>query len=545
MKLKPLSEKPDLLVLFLLFMVLLAACEKEIVGEQEPFSPGDAEPVLRNETVNSVSSDSYSVNQSFENPFEGVELHQPSAIGLVKSGKRDLHKSTGTEEDYFLYEMASDSFRMVYGKEGNEILFRNVQRMDRINDTWQILTGGWGAYQGEIILVTQEEQINYAVEVSTDSIFTSDTVFIADYNRNKYRDKGDTLFHTIDTAKYKDHIYVQLTYLYTDTLSFQADTLTVLKEKTYKSLLMNTGTGDLYDIGRSIWNPLSEGYAYMQPGFYDYDPDINSVYFFLGTFQIGKINLNEVALEIINMPTEPLEFPITDRGTWCVLEDDHVLFPHQGLKCYIPGSGIRSKTNWPDPLPTFQALHWRGKDNQRYLCSGVAAQVYSVRMENDSIILDDMEYTSVHQSTALGEPGILPEFAGQYHVVNHNGASWYYDGMMYYSFHEDQKEIRSFSIANGVFTNGMVSFVNSGGNIYKVDFDQMDVEFLFSATASELDNVQFSINTSGNPILSGFRLYDLKSVYIEYDGSTGEKLNEWEETNTPPETQIIHLSSIF
>jgi hypothetical protein len=173
--------------------VFLTACEKDIVEEpnndnESGSISNNSEPVLRNETVNSLSSDSYSIISSYENPFEGVALHQPSAIGLVKSAMPSTLKSEETDQDYFLFEMTSDSFRMVRGKEGNEILFRNVQRMDHINDTWQILTGAWGAYQGEIILVTPEGQIDYSVEVSIDSIFTSDTVFIADYNRNKYKD---------------------------------------------------------------------------------------------------------------------------------------------------------------------------------------------------------------------------------------------------------------------------------------------------------------------------------------------------------------------
>jgi hypothetical protein len=521
----------------------LGACEKDIV--EEPNNDTESVPVLRNETVNTLTYDSYSVTNGYENPFEGVTLHQPSAIGLVQSATQSTLKFTETDKDYFLYEMVSDSFRMVLGKEENELLFRNVQRMDRINDTWQILTGGWGAYQGEIILVTHEEQIEYAVEVSTDSIFTTDTVFIADYNRNKYRDKGDTICHEVDTTKYNEKIYVQITSTYSDTLSFQTDTIRTPKEKTYKTLLLNIKTGDLYDIGRAIWNPLSEGYAYMQPGFYDYNPENNSVYFFLGTFEIGKLKLSDLELEVIHMPEEPVEFPITDIGSWCVLDNDQVLFSRQGLKCYIPGSGIRTKNNWMDSSPPFQALHWRGKNNQRYLCSGITANVYSVRIENDSIILHDMGYTSVHYSTELGEPGILPEFAGHYHVVNHEGTNWYYDGSMYYSFDEEMKEIRSFSIANGIFTNGIVSYVNSEGSIYKVDFDQMDVDFVFTAPEAELDNIHFSINASGNLILSGFRLYDLKNVYVEYDGNTGEKLNEWEETYSPPENQIYQFSKIF
>jgi len=524
-------------------MVLMAACEKDIV--EEPNNNNESAPVLRNETVNSLSYDSYSITSEYENPFEGVALHQPSAIGLVESATQSALKSAETDKDYFLFEMTSDSFRMVRGKEENELLFRNVQRMERINDTWQILTGGWGAYQGEIILVTHEEQIDYSIEVSTDTIFTTDTVFIADYNRNKYHDKGDTVCHRVSTAKYNEKIYVQITYTYSDTLSFHSDTIETPKEKSYKSLLLNIKTGDLYDMGRTIWNPLSEGYAYMQPGFYDYNPDNNSVYFFLGTLEIGKLKLNELELEVINMPKEPVEFPITDIGSWCILENDHVLFSREGLKCYIPGSGIRTKNNWMDSSPPFQAIHWRGKDNQRYLCSGVTANVYSVKLENDSIILKDMGYTSVHHSTELGEPGILPGFAGHYHIVNHEGTKWYYDGSMYYSFDEDMKEIRSFSIANGIFTNGIVSYVNSGGSIYKVDFDQMDVNFIFATPEAELDDIHFSINTSGNLILSGFRLFDLKNVYVEYDGNTGEKLNEWEETNSPPENQIYQLSKIF
>jgi hypothetical protein len=73
----------------------------------------------------------------------------------------------------------------------------------------------------------------------------------------------------------------------------------------------------------------------------------------------------------------------------------------------------------------------------------------------------------------------------------------------------------------------------------------MDVDFIFTTPGAELDNIHFSINTSGNLILSGFRLFDLKNVYVEYDGKTGEKLNEWEETNSPPENQIYQLSKIF
>lgn len=94
-------------------------------------------------------------------------------------------------------------------------------------------------------------------------------------------------------------------------------------------------------------------------------------------------------------------------------------------------------------------------------------------------------------------------------------------------------------------TNGLKSFLVDGTQVYEVSIDQMNANLILDYNTEGLESASISINADNNIILTGFRLYDLKNVVIEYNGETGEKIQEWDESNAPAENMVIQLSPVF
>lgn len=536
----------------------ICGCEKDPSEEPDKNQEGTyhiakTRPTLRNESVSSSVLENEYIENHFSNPFKSMVLHNPTALGLVETTSPGSKKSDGEEALYHLYEYASDSFRMVKGQEGNEIMFRNVSRMDRINNSWQIITGKWVNMEGEVILETPEMEIAIEYEIEVDSIYMSDTIPANNQENNSYADLGDTLFIRADTTVFNDTLWIQQLYTYTDTSVVDADTSYTIAQNLYQSLLLNTNSGDLYEVGIPVWNPQSEAECFFQPGFYDYNPENNAVYFAKNYKEIVKIDLNDLRVSITTLPSEPYSFQIDYyTGRWCVLENENILFTnHNGgttgnsIFCYIPGSGMRTATNWSDETVPFNSMHWRGKDNKRYMCSGYTEHLYTVELSGDTILYTEVPVSFDHHESRYGEPGIAKEFGAAFHKILHNGETWFYDGQMYFTYNEEQKKFKSFSICGEIFNNGFSSYLYSQNSVYRVDFDQMDASYLFTIDSEDLSDPQISLNSNNNFLISGFRLYDLKSVVMEYDGETGEKINEWEEENAPPSTQVYQMSPVF
>ncbi|MGC9343484.1 MAG: hypothetical protein ACP5E3_12340 [Bacteroidales bacterium] len=526
--------------------LLLSSCEEEDMedpGNNQDEKPviSYSRPVLKDGSVSITNYDSYSIVEDYQNPFKAVELNDPTALGLVVAETDGTKKSgSGEGNAHYLYEKAAGKFSMVKGKQGNKIRFRNVKRLERINSDWQIFTR-----EGQFIfLETSELQIDVSVEISVDSVFLSDTVAIASAMDGEYSNIGDTVFVAADTIIYNDTLWIQEVYTFTDTVSTQSDTIEVVKEEAYQALLLNTTTGDLYDIAAEIYNPVGDGSNnYMRDDFFDYDPANNCIYFYLSELELGKVNLSDLTLEIINMPEDPVRLGLSEIGAWCVLENDNVLLPNYKVSCYIPGQGLRTLHNLSDMYPAFQSLNWRGKDNKRYMLTGISQNIFTVELKGDSIIFDEVDITVSSGSTKWGDYN--PEFAGQRQSLIHNGERWFYDGSACYCYNEEESALKYFNIQGELMTNGLKSFLVDGTQVYEVSIDQMNANLILDYNTEGLESASISINADNNIILTGFRLYDLKNVVIEYNGETGEKIQEWDESNAPPENMVIQLSPVF
>ena len=102
-------------------------------------------------------------------------MHDPSAIALVSLTNSSVKKSI--QEDpprttYCLYEATSDNFRLIRGKEGNEIFLSGIFSLYRINYSWHL----FGGENMDITISTDEMVVDYTYEIKTDSIFMSDTI---------------------------------------------------------------------------------------------------------------------------------------------------------------------------------------------------------------------------------------------------------------------------------------------------------------------------------------------------------------------------------
>jgi len=62
---------------------------------------------------------------------------------------------------------------------------------------------------------------------------------------------------------------------------------------------------------------------------------------------------------------------------------------------------------------------------------------------------------------------------------------------------------------------------------------------------SDMEIKDFQVGHKHNIFISGMRFSDLNDVTYEYDGETGQKVNEWVEENAPPESSISYITQIL
>ena len=144
----------------------------------------------------------------------------------------------------------------------------------------------------DITISTNEMAVDHTYEIKTDSIFMSDIIPENLAGKEPYVDLGDSLFISADTTVYHDTLWIQLSYVFTDTSNVTIDTTYSVKSKSYKALLLNTNNGDLFDVGEYV-SLVSLGNKYSEP--VKYVEASNSFYFrnFTG-HEVCKIDLSDL-----------------------------------------------------------------------------------------------------------------------------------------------------------------------------------------------------------------------------------------------------------
>ena len=180
-----------------------------------------------------------------------------------------------------------------------------------------------GRADGLITMYSGDLSITEEIDISIDSIFDADTVTIAaatglwdnEVAGILLESLGDTVLTRADTTSYNDTLWIQNSYVFTDTLNVYEDSSFTIESESFESLLLNVNTGDLYDINRKIWNTGSsdEGYQLKALSIFDYDPESDKVYFEISENELGRLDLNTLSLEIENLP-----YPLMENGhrTW-------------------------------------------------------------------------------------------------------------------------------------------------------------------------------------------------------------------------------------
>ena len=550
-----LLSKLTLAIFTIMVSVAMISCEKEIIDDKDDDDSdptiSDTRPLLVNGTNSATSYENESETNGFENPFDAVSLHNPETLALVNSGESSAKKTESVDpgEIYILYEISADNFEMVQGEEGNDLYFQGITGVKRINDTWQIFGGG-----GESVkLITKELTINYEYEIQSDSIFKADTIPIADASGEPYENLGDTLFISADTAIFNDTLWIQLSYAYTDTIDIQIDTLETEKSVLYKSLLLNTKNGGLYDLGAQV--SINQVYWRFSDVF-QYRESENVLYFRnITENQICKLDLTSLSLETFSLPYKI-------DGIWSEVDGKFFFYNYDHYPkafCYIPGSGLITKSNiGPDPEI---GTCWTGDQNTYFWIRGVQGNIitpqglledpnvysmFTLEIRNDSLIFSPVQIITELEdfSSSIGEHI-------QFEICNESSRWFFHGGYdIAWTFDEETSQIEvwnfgePYEVLQNRISNGQDIHISLFNNtIYKLDISVPSLEEFIHIT--ELDISGFSVGYEHNIFVSGRRFSDLNDATIEYDGETGEKIEEWIQENAPPESTISFLSPIF
>lgn len=543
----------------LLLMVMLSSCE-EVSPDPDSVPDKNNEvsenrPILKDGSENHVETRTEDLGSSnYSSLFDALGFHNPSALALVNAKSSSEKKSIMEKQmgDFYLFEISEGIMQKINGKEGNEVSFSNIDGIHRINSEWQIITCNPGFENGMITMHSSNTRVSLSYHLSTDSIFDADTVHVPDATSEWDHEIAgafcetiiDTVLVRADTILFNDTLWIQNSYAFTDTLDVLYDTIYSPETKDFRSLLLNVKNGELYDIGKNIWNTQMEGYYLFSNSIFDYNPENEKVYFEISENELGCLDLGSLTLEVINLP-----YPLQQNGhrTWAIMPDGNIFaWTSGGYIYYIPGEGIRKKSNSDySAQKPFSGLHWRTKDNKRYMWMiSDKMYLYEVQMRNDSIIYNEIDYT--YESTD-GSGNYFPmELNGMLRTIQNGEETWYHDGSYLYSFNEDSRFLRVAPVGNSILSSGV-------GRIYRLkdnSIDLIDLETLqfipvLDYSGLEMDIKNISVNGEGNIVISGYRYFDLTDVVIEYDGSTGEKLNEWEERNAPDESNVIQLTPVF
>jgi len=553
-------------VLLMGVLLFVTGCEKDDLTEDEKENNGTkiestSRPDLYEGSSSSTASEFQTINHNFQNPFKGVDLHDPNAIALVSTKDNSVKKSykeDPVETTYNLYEVISDSFKIIKGQEGNEIFLSGIFSLNRINQSWQL----FGGEDMDITISTNEMVVDYIYEIKTDSIFLSDTIPENLSGKDPYEDIGDSLFVSSDTTVYNDTLWIQLKYVYTDTTDVTVDTAYTIKSKNYKALLLNTNNGDLFDVGEyvslvSMGNKYSEPVKYVEAG--------NSFYFrnFTGN-EVCKINLSDLTLETYSLPYEI-------DGIWSEV-DGNIFFTNMSeypnAFCYKPNQGLITKSNiWPNPD---MGSCWIGKNNTYFWIRGVQGAIitpqglltnpgvysmFTLEIRNDSMIFSPVEIITDIDPVVVTDVPELDVFVssiGDYisYQIYEGKDRWFFydtDGTAW-KYNKETSEITILGFSEEILRNRISDGLSNhyslfNNSVYKLDLGIPSLdEFI---TISELDIASFSIGPNSNIFVSGMRFSDLSNAKIEYDGKTGEKLGEWIEEGAPMESNIVKLSPVF
>gem|GEM_PF-3438239 len=517
----------------------------------------DTRPVMNTGTSSSFDSGSDVENVGFEDPFSGVKLNDPAALALVPEKKSGSKKNTGEwdENTYFrLFESKGEDFTLVKGQEGNDIFFKYVEFIERINDTWQLIGGS------PLTLVTNEMEITTTYDIQTDSIFLADTISLADADGVPYQNIGDTLFFSADTILFNDSLWIQLTYLYTDTLSFSVDTSYVEKSTQYQTTLLNVKSGDLYDVGYCL---AYDKWLGKLSGPFQYISDENMLYFKgCDPAQICKLDLDELSIESFTLPYE------TDAA-WCVVDGKIFFFAYGQYPkafCFVPGQGLITKSNI-GPAPDIGSVLYgemgpyiwiRGQQGNiqtpegKYIGEGIYS-MFTLRIENDSMV-----FTPQLMNTELMRDQVGSYFSSsvgdylQASLCSQDGKWFFYHtDRTAWNYNEETKTIRVFDykeydheVLYNLKSNGRSTHVSLFNNsIYKLDLSGPSLSEFFEISDMEIKD--FQVGHKHNIFISGMRFSDLNDVTYEYDGETGQKVNEWVEENAPPESSISYITQIL
>ena len=557
------KTRPSVIIfsmIVLLTIIYMSSCSNKFPDPTDHKTYSDTKPFLKDGNFPYFTYIEEVVEELvYNNKFSSVKLNRPQALAVVKrniTSKKTLQDYIPGE--YYLYELVDTGFHLVLGTEGNIFTLSNLASISRINETWQILTGTRAA-SGKITLTSADMTIQLYADVRIDTIYDADTVSVADSDLNPgvFDDEisgtitsnpADTLYITSDTIVYNDTLWIEHIYTFTDTLESYLDTLYTVQSEQFNTLLLNVENGNLFDIGKAVIDPgVDNQYApYYGKDVFDYDAVNELVYFELSNDEIGKLDLNSLNLEVINLPysfERPLELK------WAMLEDGNI-FAHMGNKnaLYIPGVGVRTKTNidyW-EYFP-FQSLHWRNSENQRMMLMlhMETSKIFLPQLRNDSIIFTDHPF--VFQALGIDFPQYEKELFGQLRSIWAGNEKWSVSLEYLFTFNEETNTMKV------IRANDENILTNGNGRVYRItetkieliDFENFRFQEICDLTFLEMDIHEVRVNMEGNIVITGFRYFDLTDVVLEFDGETGELLNEWEESNAPVDIEVLQLVPVF
>jgi len=519
----------------------------------------DFHPNFFNGTVSSTETSQDSVHFNYENPFQGVELHNPTHLALIKKDSVVFNKkSTQFEEDpsqvYGLFELLDDSLQELSGVEGNQISFRGIRNIKQIDNTWML-------YYGDdfFALDTYEKKIDYSYQVKVDTIFMTDTISLKTSSFKPYSNRGDSIWLSTDTLSYRDTLWVQVRYRHRDTIQTHIDTSHITKTKKFQILLLHTSTGNIYNIEATV----NEGRVDKSEIFIIRD---DVLYFQCSSQCIAKVDLNDLTFETIQLPyaIEP---------SWTVVEGNIFFFNYNQFPkafCYKPGQGLITKSNIgfdPDIGSIWdyeQSPHvWirgvqgdvRYSSGEIFNTSGIYS-LFSLSLENDSMVF--IPITIQTEFTTGDEIGqYFGSSIGDYcnKILKYRDERWFFNitDQIAWTYNSVTDSIEIFDYRGKVVdweVLGNMEMVDGqryhyslyNNSVYRLDIEVPSINKLFDMF--EMDIESFNIGTNSNFFVSGIRFSDLNNVTVEYDGATGAKLNEWVQENAPLETKIVYLTPI-
>lgn len=537
---KPKIKPSASIICFLLLIGSIISCEKPENEEENDII--STRPVLREGISSSINTFNNNEFIQFNNPFSGLKLNNPDALALVEQRTIQSKKSlNGEDNQYQIYEITNDSIKLVKGSEGNDIYLKSIDEIFDINEEWKAFAD-YDPTTG-IILTTNEMQISNSITVETDSIFLSDTTSITDAIDQPWPNYGDTILFNADTVIFNDTLWIQRLYIYSDTLEFNSDTVYTQKSQAYKSLLLNTISGELYDIGEYFSREGSSDRLV-------YNKATNSFFFKnMSANEICEVDLGDISLK-----KHTLFYRDWGDNIWGIVQDmlfysSRSQFPY--LFCYNPGAGLITSTNirYEQECPVISTF----KLNDRIYCWVKYDVEGNVMLSNLEIRNDSMIFNKI--STSIDSRGFTSVDNGElanikYRNIFNDDEEWFHAGTYLWHFNIANSSFIILDISTSGITSTSKMVSDQSGNLFalsinkiiKIDLDALDIVELNEFSDIEIKRI--TIGYQSNIFIEGLRFSDLNDVVRELDTETGEILDEWVSENAPPETSISYLTKI-